>query len=63
VKWLTVPEVARRLNRHPVLIRRWIKEGRLRATRFGVREWFITPADFARFKRNQPERRARRKKT
>ena len=30
---LTVPEVARRLGRNPETVRRWIREGRLRANR------------------------------
>lgn len=33
---LTVPEVARRLRRNPETVRRWIREGRLRATKIGT---------------------------
>jgi excisionase family DNA binding protein len=33
---LTVPEAARRANRNPETIRRWIREGRLRAHKVGT---------------------------
>ena len=33
---LTVPEAARRTGRNPETIRRWIREGRLRATKVGT---------------------------
>ena len=33
---LTVPEAARRLQRNPETIRRWIREGKLRATKVGT---------------------------
>jgi excisionase family DNA binding protein len=33
---LTVPEAARRAGRHPETIRRWIREGRLRAHKVGT---------------------------
>ena len=33
---LTVPEVARRLNRDPETVRRWIRTGKLRAHRVGT---------------------------
>lgn len=33
---LTVPEAARRTGRNPETIRRWIREGRLRATKIGT---------------------------
>lgn len=33
---LTVPEVARRLGRNPETIRRWIREGKLRAHKVGT---------------------------
>ena len=32
---LTVEQVAAKLRRNPQLVRRWIREGRLRATRVG----------------------------
>jgi excisionase family DNA binding protein len=33
---LTVPDAARRLRRNPETVRRWIREGKLRATRVGT---------------------------
>jgi excisionase family DNA binding protein len=33
---LTVPEAAKRSGRHPETIRRWIREGRLRAKKIGT---------------------------
>ncbi len=33
---LTVPEAARRARRNPETIRRWIRSGRLRATKVGT---------------------------
>ncbi len=33
---LTVPEAARRAGRNPETVRRWIREGRLRASRVGT---------------------------
>ena len=33
---LTVPEAARRAQRNPETIRRWIREGKLRATKVGT---------------------------
>ena len=33
---LTVPQAARRVRRNPETIRRWIREGRLRARRVGT---------------------------
>lgn len=33
---LTVPEAARRVNRNPETVRRWIREGKLRARKVGT---------------------------
>ena len=33
---LTVPEAARRLRRNPETVRRWIREGKLRASKVGT---------------------------
>lgn len=41
---LTVPEAARRTGRNPETIRRWIRSGRLRATRVGTQH-IIDEAD------------------
>ena len=43
---LTVPEAARRASRKPETIRRWIREGRLRASKVGTQH-VIEEADLA----------------
>ena len=58
VQRLTVDEIAERLARNPELIRRWLREGRLRGERIGW-SWTITPAELERFKRAAPRRRRR----
>jgi excisionase family DNA binding protein len=54
---LTVPEAARRTGKNPETIRRWIREGRLRAHKVGTQHVFeeedladalgLTPASMA----------------
>ena len=41
---LTVPQAARRVRRNPETVRRWIREGRLRAHRVGTQH-LIDEAD------------------
>ncbi|MFN8620332.1 MAG: helix-turn-helix domain-containing protein [Chloroflexota bacterium] len=36
---LTVPEAAPRVGRDPSTVRRWIRQGRLKATRVGTRQF------------------------
>jgi excisionase family DNA binding protein len=43
---LTVPEAARRAGRHPETIRRWIREGKLRAHKVGTQH-VLDEADLA----------------
>lgn len=43
---LTVPEAARRTGRNPETIRRWIREGKLAATKIGTQH-IIDEADLA----------------
>ncbi len=43
---LTVPEAARRTGRNPETIRRWIREGRLRAQKVGTQH-LVDDADLA----------------
>ena len=33
---MTVPEVAKRIGKHPETIRRWIRDGKLPATKIGT---------------------------
>jgi excisionase family DNA binding protein len=35
---LSVPETARRIGRNPGTVRRWIREGKLRATKVGTQQ-------------------------
>jgi excisionase family DNA binding protein len=58
--FLTVEEVARRLRRHPELVRRWLRDGRLKGLTFG-RSWIISEGELARFERQQPARRRRKR--
>jgi excisionase family DNA binding protein len=44
---LTVPEAARRAARNPETIRRWIREGRLRASKVGT-QYIIEERDLER---------------
>lgn len=53
-------QVARRLRRHPELVRQWVVTGRLRGQKLAGR-WFVTSGDLARFEKRQPERRRRRR--
>jgi excisionase family DNA binding protein len=57
-KLLSVAEVARRLKRNPVLVYRWIDEGRLRAQKVG-RAVIVDERDVEQFAKQQPERRRR----
>lgn len=58
-KLLSVGEVARRLRRNPVLVYRWISEGRIRAQKVG-RAVVIDEREVGRFQKREPERRRRR---
>jgi excisionase family DNA binding protein len=44
---ITVPEAARRTRRDPETVRRWIRSGRLKATRIGTQH-LIDEEDLAR---------------
>ena len=58
---MSVEEVARSLRRNSDLVRRWLREGRLRGRKFG-RDWFISEGSLAVFKSAQPRRRKKRQK-
>jgi excisionase family DNA binding protein len=53
---LTAEQVAQRLDRHPELVRQWLREGRLRGEKFG-HVWVITDRELARFLRSEPTKR------
>ncbi len=44
---VTVPEVARRLDRNPETIRRWIREGKLHSQKVGMQH-LVSEEDLAR---------------
>lgn len=48
---LTVHEVAERLRMHPVTVRNWLREGRLRGYRFGSDKmgWRVKASDLDTF--------------
>jgi len=53
---VTVEEAAKRLGRNPELVRRWLREGRLRGEAFG-HAWAIDERELARFAKKAPGRR------
>lgn len=59
VDYLTVEQVAERLERDVQMVRRWIREGRLEAERVGG-IYFVRPGALRRFK--VPKARPRRSK-
>ena len=44
IKYLTVEQVAQRLQVHPETVRRWLREGRMRGHRLGPRAPYRIPA-------------------
>ncbi len=60
----TTDQAAEKLERHPDDVRRWLREGRLRGTKYGSGKgglWMISPRELERFQRNEPVRRRRSK--
>ena len=60
---LTIDEAAKRLDRTPEMVRRWIREGRLRGEKFGNPTrgvWLVQERQLERFRRNEPRRRTER---
>ncbi len=51
---LTVPEAARRVGRNPETIRRWIREGKLRARNIGTQH-VLQEADLANLLRESDD--------
>ena len=49
--YLTVAQVAQRLDASETTVRRWIRDGRLPATRHGARVWLIEESALEGFKR------------
>jgi excisionase family DNA binding protein len=58
LRFTTSTAAAVRLGRHPELVRRWMRQGRLRAVKVG-REWLVAERDLLRFERDDPRRRTR----
>lgn len=55
---MTVDQVAAKLKRHPFLVRRWLREGRLKGQKFGP-TWVVDERELARFRKSEPQRRHR----
>ena len=47
-EWLTVEEIAQELKMHVDTVRGWIRDGKLKATRFG-RDYRIRREDYEKF--------------
>ena len=47
-EWLTVEEIAQQLKMHVDTVRGWIRDGKLKATRFG-RDYRVKREDFDKF--------------
>jgi excisionase family DNA binding protein len=48
-EWITVKEVADTLRVHPTTVREWIRSGRLKAARFGGKDYRIKREDYEKF--------------
>lgn len=62
MKLLSVPQAAKRLGRHPEMVRIWLRGGRLKGEKFGVGKggvWMISEREITRFLKTEPERRRR----
>jgi excisionase family DNA binding protein len=51
-EWLTVEEIAQELKMHVDTVRGWIRDGKLKATRFG-RDYRIRRVDYEQFIRER----------
>lgn len=58
---LKMKDVAERLQVHPLTVKRWVREGKLKVLRFGARTVRIEPAELYRFMREYREPKRRRK--
>ncbi len=56
MKRYTAREVAAKLNRNPILVYRWLQDGRLRGEKFG-HAWLVSEGELRRFMRQEPGRR------
>ena len=52
---LTTEEVARELKYHIVTVRKWIREGKLKATRINRKEYRIKRSDLEKFLEKNPQ--------
>lgn len=49
-QWLTVKQIAERLQVHPETVRDWLRDGKLKGYRISSRAgWRVTPEDLQRF--------------
>ncbi len=55
-RWLTVNQIAERLQVHPETVRRWLRDGRLRGRNFGGKSGYrVREADLEAFLVREPE--------
>lgn len=54
--FMTVAEAAQALQVHPTLVSRWIRDGRLPATRVHARLYLLQRADVEQFRESRPRR-------
>jgi hypothetical protein len=53
---LSVGEIAARTERNPILIRQWLREGRLRGRPSGSNMWSVSESELVRFRDHGPKR-------
>lgn len=61
--YLTISQVADRLDLDPSRIKRLIKDGKLKAERFGKRMWIIKETDLAEFEATRNTKPGRPRKS
>ena len=48
-EWMTVKEIADTIRVHPSTVREWIRSGRLKAAKFGKKDYRIKREDYEKF--------------
>lgn len=58
MKRYTVAQAAAKMRRNPILVYRWLQEGRLKGEKFG-HAWLVSATELQRLMRAEPGRRRR----